>query len=92
MNTTLDLPDDLIHAIEHRAASSGSDFQETLTSLLREALELKSASENTLAPAVLKSHPITGLPYLEFPHAAVEELTPQLVSDILLQQEVDWTR
>jgi hypothetical protein len=35
-------------------------------------------------------HPTTKLPYVECPHNSMEEMTPEQVAELLLQQEVGW--
>ncbi len=86
MNTTVDLPADLVHEIERRAA--GRNLNEAMTDLLRKGLQASEADVSLPRPAV-KLHSKTGLPYIECPRAA-DDLTPRRVADLLLDQEVTW--
>ena len=90
MKATFELPDDLVKEIKLRAVRDGQKLKDAVTDLLRKGLN---------APADLDAHqpqietdPRTGLPIVVFRHpvSSAPELTPQRVSDILLEQEVAW--
>jgi hypothetical protein len=51
--------------------------------------ESNPQQEEHLSPALVKLHPQTGLPYIECPHRA-DEMTPERVAEVLLQQEEGW--
>jgi hypothetical protein len=53
---------------------------------------IKPATNPELLPPVTKTHPQTGLPYVDCPHEDSEDLTPTQVAEILMQQEVDWLK
>jgi hypothetical protein len=63
------------------------DFQEGKR--LRLVLVEDDDRDELLSP-IIKTHPQTGLPYVECPHEATDEMTPERVAEILLQQEVGW--
>lgn len=92
MKTTLDLPDALVSEIKLRAEHQGQELKDTVADLLRQGLAASAETPAPLARLVVKTHPKTGLPYVECPHAAAadEEMTPERVADLLLQQEVAW--
>ena len=92
MKTTLDLPDALVKQVKLRAVREGRKLKDAVADLLRKGLA--ASSEKPAAPvrSVVKTHPKSGLPYIECPHAASaeEEMTPDRVAELLLQQEVAW--
>lgn len=87
MQTTLDLPDALVSEIKLRAEHKRQDLKDAIEELLRQGLAASSKDPGVLAPPVVKTHPKTGLPYVECPHAASadEDMTPERVADLLLQ-------
>jgi hypothetical protein len=92
METIVDLPDALIREIKLRAESRRQDLKDAVVDLLRQGLATPAKDPGELIPPVVKTHPKTGLPFAECPHAASadEEMTPERVSDLLLQQEAAW--
>jgi len=93
MRTTLDLPDALVKQVKLRAVREGRKLKDEVADLLRKGLAVAADdASDVLARPVVKIHPKTGLPYVECPHAASpdEEMTPERVADLLLQQEVAW--
>ena len=90
MKTTLELPDDLVREIKLRAVHRGQKLKETVAELLQKGLA--ADAPGSLRPAVIRTHPVTGFPVIECQHAAspAEELTPERVAEILLEQEVAW--
>jgi plasmid stability protein len=84
MKTTLDLPDDLMRAIKIRAAREDRKLKDVVAELLRKGMEDER-------PAPRARHRVK-LPLINTKHPAKpeEELTPERVAEILLQQEVDW--
>jgi len=92
MQTTLDLPDALVVEIKLRAEIRRQDLKDTVAELLRQGLAASGKDPGELVPPVVKTHPKTGLPYVDCPHAAStdEEMTPERVAELLIQQEAAW--
>ena len=92
MKTILDLPEALIREIKRRAAYKRQKLKDAVADLLRKGLAASAEAPEPLARPVVKTHPKTGLPYIECQHgaSAAEEMTPERVADLLLQQEVTW--
>jgi len=84
MKTTLDLPDDLMRAVKIRAVEEDRKLKDMVADLLRQSLA-QSASE---IPPI--RHRVK-LPLFQTSHPAHpdEEITPERIHEILLQQEVD---
>ncbi|MGH2607679.1 MAG: antitoxin [Tepidiformaceae bacterium] len=84
MKTTLDLPDDLMRSIKVRAAREDRRLKDLVAELLRRGLEREE-------PRSRVPHRVQ-LPLIRGGHPAApgEEMTPERVAEILLQQEVDW--
>lgn len=82
MKTTLDLPDDLARAVKIRAAEENRKLKDVIADLLRRGLAQKRG-----APVVAKSR--LKLPLVECAHGAVpdEEMTPERVAEVLLEEE-----
>jgi plasmid stability protein len=82
MKTTLDLPDELMREIKVRAAREDRKLKDLVTELLREGLaaQEKQAGE----PHRVK------LPLIHSKHPAPpgQELTPERIHEILMEQEV----
>jgi hypothetical protein len=93
MKTTVELPDALMREIKLRAVHEGRKLKDVMADLLRAGLDPPRPVLD--APSSrLGRHPDTGLPVVLSTHPAVpgDELTPERVADILLEQEVDWAR
>jgi plasmid stability protein len=84
VKTTLDLPDDLMREIKVRAAREDRKLKDLVAELLRRGLRDESANPDRIRNRVK-------LPLIEGGHPAKpgEELTPERVAQILLDQEVD---
>jgi len=82
MKTTLDLPDDLVRAVKMRAVKENRKLKDTVADLLKRGL----AQERGL-PTAVRSR--LKLPLIECVHEARpgEELTPERVSEVLLEEE-----
>ena len=82
MRITVDLPDDLIHEIRTLAARDSRKLKDLMAELLRRGL----ASDRE--PHVIRHR--VKLPIIETKHPAApgEELTPDRLKDILLEQYV----
>lgn len=82
MRTTLDLPDDLIRSVKVRAAQTDRPLTETIAELLRTGL----ASSERLGTS---SRRIT-LPLVSTPRtASAHDLSPQRISEILVDSDVE---
>src|SRR4051794_20221871 len=82
MKTTLDLPDDLIRAVKMRAVEENRKLKDVIADLLRRGLTQKRGAPVT-ARKRLK------LPLVECAHEALpgEEMTPERVAEVLLEEE-----
>ena len=82
MKTTLDLPDDLVRAVKIRAVEEDRKLKDMIADLLRRGLAQKSG-----APAAVRRH--LKLPLVECAHEARpgEEMTPERVAEVLLEEE-----
>jgi plasmid stability protein len=80
MKTTLDLPDDLVREVKFRAVRENRKLKDAIAELLRRGLSQKSATGSRVE-----------LPLVQCAHAARpgEEVTPERVAEILLQEDVD---
>jgi hypothetical protein len=85
MRTTVDLPDDLVPAVKNRAAEENRTFKEMVAVLLRLGLA-HSASETPPIRNRVNFPIFTG----GHPAKPGEGMTPERISELLLQQEADW--
>lgn len=87
MKTTLNLPDDLMSAVEHRAIEENRQLEDTIADLLRRGL----AQEQTVSSC--SGHRVQ-LPIVKVAHRPRpdEELTPKRAAEILIEQEAEWRR
>ncbi len=92
MKTTLELPDDLIKEVKLRAIHSGRKLKDEFAEIVRAGLMATSVRRSTSSPARILKDKETGFPVIECQHAASkeQEMTPQRVADILLNQEINW--
>ena len=83
MKTTLELPDDLLREIKIRAARDNRRLKDVVADLLRRGLATEGAKK--------AGHRVK-LPLFQVPHAAKpgEELTPERISEVLLEEEASW--
>jgi hypothetical protein len=84
MKTTLDLPDELMREVKHRAVEENRRLKDTVAELLRIGLaQSLSEPELILEPGKL--------PLIRVGRKAKpgEELTPERMKEILLQEEVE---
>jgi hypothetical protein len=84
MKTTLDLPDDLMREVKHRAVEENRKLKDTIADLLRIGLAQRlNKPEVILEPGEL--------PLIRFSRAPRpgEEPTPERVAEILLEQEAE---
>jgi hypothetical protein len=83
MKTTLDLPDDLMREIKVRAARDDRRLKDLIAELLRRGLaerETPKIRHRVKFPLIQTAHPAP----------PGEELTPEVIAQILIDQEVDW--
>jgi plasmid stability protein len=83
VKTTIELPDDLVRAVKLRAVREDRKLKDMVAELLRRGL----AADTDLAAARGRRVP---LPLIRGGHPAApgEELTPERVANILLQDDV----
>jgi plasmid stability protein len=83
MKTTLDLPDELMREIKVRAAREDRKLKDLVTELLRKGL---AAQEEPARQA----HRVK-FPLIQSSHKAApgEELTPDRIHEILMQEEIE---
>jgi hypothetical protein len=87
MKTTLDLPDELMREVKHRAVDENRTLKETVAELLRIGLEHPlSEPELVLEPGKL---PLIRMGRKARPG---HELTPERIAEILIEQEAEWAR
>ncbi len=83
MKTTVELPDDLITEIKVRAAIEGRRLKDLIPELLRKGLDSgggpQDAGRRVRFPLIRTAHPAS----------PGEELTPERVAAILLDQDVE---
>jgi hypothetical protein len=84
VKTTLELPDDLMRAVKIRAVEEKRKLKDTVAELLRRGL-----AGGPAAPA--KAGNRVKLPLVECAHEAPpgEEMTPDRVAEVLLQEEAE---
>ncbi|QDP98017.1 antitoxin [Microlunatus elymi] len=84
MKTTLDLPDDLMRTVKVRAAQEDRRLKDVIADLLRRGLAAESAPRQGAAQRVQ-------FPIIAGGHPAKpeEEVTPERVAELLLNDEVD---
>lgn len=84
MKTTLDLPEELVREMKVRAASEGRKLRDVATEIFQRGLSLP------------KLQPVEGkrvkLPLFhgKKPVNPADEMTPEKIDEILLNQEVEW--
>ena len=89
MKTTLDLPDELMRTIKVRAAQEDRRLKDLIAELLRKGLAAEPGREPEGQPAIRRR---VKLPLVQSVHPAApgEEMTPERIHQILLDQEVSW--
>jgi hypothetical protein len=91
MKTTVDLPETLLRRVKLRALRDGRKLKDTMAELIRLGLDDAMKPRHLRKAKVVKDK-LTGLPVIVCPRPAPpgEELTPDRVAEILLEQEVEW--
>ena len=84
MKTTLDLPDELMREVKIRAVKENRKLKDAIADLLRRGLSQKTAEPPTVRHRVK-------LPLVQCAHKARpgEEMTPERVARLLLEEEED---
>jgi hypothetical protein len=87
MKTTLDLPDDLVRAVKILAVEENRRLKDTIADLLRRGLGQERGTPATILRRLQ-------LPLVECAHEARpgEEMTPERVADVLLEEEAGGCR
>ena len=90
MKTTFDLPPDLVRQLKLRAIHEGRKLKDSVADVLRAGLSAE-ATPALKTPKIGKSKK-TGLPVILGGHPARpgEELTPDRIAEILIEQEAEW--
>ena len=73
MRTTIDLPDDLHHAVTSIAAHSRRSMNQTVAELIRRGLALASEAQGVTAATALRLDERTGLPLIRSPRPVTAE-------------------
>ena len=83
MRTTLDLPDELMRAVRIRAAEENLKLKDVVADLLRRGLSARARGKTPIRNRVR-------FPIVQCAHPARpgEEMTPERVATILMEQEV----
>ena len=92
MKTTVELPDGLVREIKVRAVHEGRKLKEVMADLLRKGLESPGPDHSESGQEYLTRDERTGLPVIlcRHPVRSGQELSPERISDILIEQEVRW--
>jgi hypothetical protein len=87
MKTTLDLPDDLMREVKLRAVEEQRKLENTIADLLRRGLDQEQTGSSGNPRRV-------ELPLVKGAHKPrpEEELTPERLAEILIEQEAEWQR
>jgi hypothetical protein len=85
MKTTLDIPDDLMREVKLRAVEENRKLKDIVADLLRRGLAQEQTGSSRTGNRVQ-------LPLVKCGHKARpgEELTPERVAEILLEEEARW--
>jgi plasmid stability protein len=85
MKTTLDLPEELVREMKIRAARDGRKLRDVATEVIQRGL-----AQPVSKPA--KARKRVEFPLIKCKHPALlgQELTPERIHEILLNQEIEW--
>ena len=93
MKTTIDLPDDLVRRLKIRAVRDGRKMKDLAADYLKKGLESTERKKGREAPAVVVRDRKTGLPVILCRRTPKKnELTPDDIANILIEQEAEWVR
>ena len=87
MKTTLDLPSDLVREMKLRAAHEGRKLRDVATEIFRRGLSLPTPPSESVRHRVQLPLIACGTPA-----NPAKELTADQVAEVLLKQEVEWSR
>ena len=93
MKATFDLPIELVRELKLRAVREGRKLKDAAAEVLRAGLAAQK-SPSAQRPAVIGKDKKTGLPVVQCRRAAPpgQELTPDRVAKILVEQEAGFAR
>ena len=94
MKMTFDLPPDLARQLKLRAVREGRKLKDLAADVLRAGLAAQPVSPQRLRPPKIVKDKKTGLPVIQCPRTPrpEEELTPERIAEILIEQEAEWAR
>lgn len=94
MKMTVELPDSLVKEIKRRALDDDLKLKDAIARLLRRGLDLPESSDAGSDEPGYVIDPETGLPLIPCRRAArpADEMTADRIKQILLEQEVEWSR
>lgn len=94
MKMTFDLPPDVARQLKLRAVHEGRKLKDVAAEALRAGLVAGASEPHRLQPPTIVKDPRTGLPVIQCPRTPTpeEELTPERLADILIEQEAEWAR
>ncbi len=92
METTIELPDDLVAEIKRRAVREGREVNDAIADIVRKGIDISANTDRDSLAAVIATDAKTGLPFVvpQFPADPLRALSPEEAAEILLQQEVMW--
>src|SRR5207248_709465 len=90
MKATFDIPEELMRQLKLRAIHEGRKLKDSVADVLRAGLSAQPAPSLN-QPRIGKDKK-TGLPVILCGHPAPpgEELTPERIAEILVEQEAEW--
>ena len=86
MKTTLELPDDLIREIKLRAVREDKKLKDLVAELLRRGM----AQEEQKGGRAIRHRVKLPLIHTAHPASPEQEVTPEVIAQILIDQEVEW--
>ena len=92
MKTTIELPDTLMRQVKLRAVNEGKKLKNIVAELLQRGLSSPDTATFTGRESPITRDERSGLPVIRCRHSATssQRLTPERISEILLEQEVTW--
>ena len=94
MKMTFDLPPDVARQLKLRAVLEGRKLKDVAAEVLRAGLATGASEPRRLQPPTIVKDPKTGLPVIQCARTPTpeEELSPERVAEILIEQEAEWAR
>lgn len=92
MKTTWDLPEELVKRLKLRAVRDGRKLKDLAAEMLFDGLKKTKHSRSEKCARIVRDK--KGFPIIHCRHAAPpgQELTPERVAEILIEQEAEWAR